>query len=460
MTGHATIAALRQLLSAAATAEWIEHDTVSLSLASPLDFAPLRELSEAGVAVILSDALQASYDRYPTAFGNVGMGEVIRLKFPLTLEGFIATRSLEHLLSLPEACIREPAAYALFDNKALGAKLACTTHIKGADLTDANDSIVGYHQAINLWNLLEKLADHVEADTGSLLFFGVRRTEIRPGFTLSEFPPRDAIQKIEAFVSDSDRRETRLQIFQAALSDFLRDQLPQESFGYLLHGCDRFARRLREGLAIYLSEHSPQKLADEAKSAALSLSEKLEKVITGIETKSLTIPVALILAVKDVDHEAGLTPLNLAVIVASLLFAVTMILVHRSQLSLLGGLLETITITRDDYGRKGLETKNPILATHYGSLETRCYRARTGSWIVCFASWTPLLLSIFAMCLAPAPRKAVQNVSVINPLATMPMPPATPPYGLAPSAVADEPRVSFPWPKISESRAPVPTPPQ
>lgn len=399
MAASDTIAAMRQLLGAAATTEWIEQDTIQVRIARSLDFSVLRELSEAGVALTLPAALQTAFDRSVTAIGEVCRDDIIKLKFSLTLEGFVAARSLEDLLLLPEAFTREPAAYALFGNKTAGADLTITAHVKGEPLDAAPDAIVGYHEAINLWRLLEARADHSEEGTGALLFFGVRRTQIHCGFKLTELPPRGAIGEVEAFLQDRDRGATRLQIFQAELSDFLRDCHPRECFARLLQGCDRFARRLREGLAIYLSEHSPQKLADEAKASALTLSEKLEKVISGLETKSLTIPVALILAAKDVAPGSGFTPLNLAIVGASLLFAVTMTFVHLSQLSLLDGLRQTIAATRADYRRKGLEEKNPVLAVQFGGLETRCSRANAGSWVVCVASWMPLTLCLLALWL-------------------------------------------------------------
>ncbi|MFA6286107.1 MAG: hypothetical protein WC661_01885 [Opitutaceae bacterium] len=414
MAGSSTIAALRQLLTAAKTSNWQEHDTVEMVLSHPIGFSPLRELSEAGVTVTLPDALQVAFDRHTTDTGEVGIDEKIKLKFSLTLEGFVAAQSLEDLLRLPEACTREPAVYALFGNKTADADFTYTAHIKGASLDSATDAIAGYHQTIDLWCLLEQRSDHIEEGTGALLFFGVRRTEIQSGFKLVDLPPRDTVKEIEAFVADEDRRATRLQIFKAELSDFLRDCSPRESFTHLLLGCDRFARRLREGLAIYLSEHSPQKLADEAKASALTLSEKLEKVISGLETKSLTIPVALILAVKDVSPGTGFTVLNLAIAAAALLFAVTMTFVHISQLTLLDVLRDTTSATRADYRRKGLEEKNPVLAIQFGGLETRCSRARVGSWIVCITSWTPLLLCVLAVWfwkppLEHAPQSAETN---------------------------------------------------
>lgn len=458
MAGSSTIAALRQLLTAAKTSNWLDHDTVEMVLGHSISFSPLRELSEAGVTVTLPDALQVAFDRNTTGVGEVDIDEKIKLKFSLTLEGFVAAQSLEHLLRLPEACMREPAAYALFGNKTADTDFTYTARIKGEPLDSATDTIAGYHQTIHLWQLLEQRSDHIEDSTGALLFFGVRRTEIQSGFELVDLPPRDTIKEIEAFVADEDRRATRLQIFKAELSDFLRDCSPRESFGHLLLGCDRFARRLREGLAIYLSEHSPQKLADDAKASALTLSEKLEKVISGLETKSLTIPVALILAVKDVAPGTGLTVLNLAIAAAALLFAVTMTFVHISQLALLDVLRDTTSATRADYRRKGLEDKNPVLAIQFGGLEARCARARVGSWIVCVTSWTPLLLCLLAMWFwKPTHEYAPQSAETNHHAAALT--PAIPQPPTVTAAQYDEPSVFFPSPITSRDQ-PLAPPPQ
>jgi hypothetical protein len=180
-----------------------------------------------------------------------------------------------------------------------------------------------------LWNILQ---DHAEVEVeNSLLFFGIRRTEIAPGFTLDDLKEEIAAEAVRTFIQDTEGKKTRQTIFSSVLSEFLRDQKPGNAFPYLLRNSDMFDRRLKEGLAIYLAEHSPEKLAEQAREEALGFSEKLEKIIGGLETKSLSIPAAVLLAVKEVGPGAGWTVINIIIAASAVTYGITMWAVDHSQ---------------------------------------------------------------------------------------------------------------------------------
>jgi len=167
-------------------------------------------------------------------------------------------------------------------------------------LSKAPPLVKRYHDALKLWQAFESQAEHAVQATHHLLFFGIRKTEIAPRFSIKDLEDADiALPEISEFITNTDRKETRKEIFHSVLSEFLQYQDVDRAFSYLLRQSTMFARKLKEGLAIYLSEHSPEKLAQEARAKYLELVDKLEKIISGMEAKSLTIPAAVLLAVSQ-----------------------------------------------------------------------------------------------------------------------------------------------------------------
>ncbi len=120
-------------------------------------------------------------------------------------------------------------------------------------------------------------------------------------------------------------------------------------------------------------------------------------MITGLETKSLTVPVALLLAVKDLQLGMGLTSLNLIFLCSALIYAGTMFLVHRSQIASLDVFNATIAEAKAGFNRKGLESDNPVLSEAFNGLARRSRAARHGSYLMCTASWVPFLSVVAAI---------------------------------------------------------------
>ena len=394
MSASETITALRQLWDSSSVPEWTGPDQLRLKVANqPVPFALLRNLSAGDVhASLASDSLQLSLDSGTE--GQVPVGEPVRLRVPRILGHLVVANGLKDLLGIVGAQTNEPAAYVLCGKEAPDGWFS---HISGGVLEDPTQAIQRYHQAVRLWGVLTNQAQHTDATTGVLLFFGLRRTEIVPGFELGDLSDEIAIAEIERFVGDTDRQKTRAEIFNSVLSEFLRDQKSEAAFRWVLRGSKLFAQRLKEGLAIYLAERSPEKLAEKARDAAFGLSEKLEKIIGGLEAKSLSVPAAVLLAVKEVEQGAGWTLLNGIIVVSALSYAGTMTLVHRSQVALLKQVDVNLRSTKKELTDKGLDASNPVLTGAFRSLENRCLGAWRGSWLMCIFSWVPIVCVLVSM---------------------------------------------------------------
>lgn len=389
MSIERTVAAFQEL-AAASDLGW-EGRNLKVSLRAPVPMSVLFTL-EAGdlFAEFPTAELQGAFDRKESKTLAAGVGFCLRL--PRTKNRLLIVRDLEELLTVPGLKQEAPLAFGF-----LAPEGRLSLHTPDGPIETTPPLIQRYYRSIRLWKILERHAEYIDPTGSQLLFFGVRKTEIVPGFGVADLAQEVATGEIAAFIDNLDRTETRKEIFLSALSEFLKDVHSDVAFAYLVRGSAPFAQRLREGLAMYLAEHSPEKLAEEARTKALEFSERLEKIITGLETKSLSIPVALLLAVKDVSMGSGFTAMNAMLLFSALLYAVTMTLVHRSQNTLLEVVKETLTTTQKRFMERGLERGNPILATTFVALERRCALAARGSRVMALASWIPIASVIIAM---------------------------------------------------------------
>jgi hypothetical protein len=344
-------------------------------------------------------------------------GSRIALQVPRIVSGSaIVARDLEDLLSIEMACSRAPQAYFLWKEDFV--------FESDADLTAAPQVVKRYHDALALVGLLAALQDHKSPD-GNILFFHLQKLEICVRFDVGDLNWKVFSREIADFVGDvraPDRKH--LEIFRGVLCTFLRNELREERLGYLIRRSEDFTRTLNESLALYLSENSPQKLFEEAQKNWLSLTEKLEKVILGMEAKSLSIPVALLLAVKEVELGLRLTPINVVILGASLLFAVTLVFFHLSQTAILSIINTEIKTSEQDLKQKGLNDSNRLLKDSFPTLSRRAENTVKGSWCMAVLGCTPVLVCIWAAFIATPKSQLV--ISNQPPPAATPTPTATP----------------------------------
>jgi len=373
----------------------VEHKSIS--------FETLKQLESSNV--FAESLLLPSNPKIQADFNSGKPGELppktsFRLRLPRVVSGQVVAKNLADLLSISAATYRVPTEYFLVNNEDSGQHFCFSGQ---ASLSKATPLIKRYHDAIALWRIIEGQAEHSVASTRQLLFFGIRKTEIAPGFSLKDLAEDIAVAEILDFAANPDRVETRKEIFRSVLSEFLQDQKPDRAFSYLLRQSALFARRLKEGLAIYLSDHSPEKLAKQAQSAYLDLADKLEKIVSGMEAKSLSIPAAVLLAVKESDFGRNWTALNVLIIVATFLYLITMLIVFLSQRAMLNVLGTTISKTIKELREQGLDEKNPILSDSFAKLQSRRAHTQIGSRLMLGFSFVPLAAVIYAVfCASPA----------------------------------------------------------
>jgi hypothetical protein len=397
---------LIDVFAACGAPKWIDNnssvDLVVEKMSIP--FNTLRQLERDGVfAEKLSSSLnhKIQIDFNSGKEGELPPSATFRIKLPRVIGGCVVAKNLADLLSISSATYREPKAYLLVNAEGSDAPFI----FSGPEsLSNATSLIRRYHDAIALWQVIANQSEHSVVATHHLLFFGIRKTEIIPYFSINDLEDEIPVSEIAEFSNNKDREETRKEIFRSVLSEFLQDQKPHRTFSYLLRQSTLFSRRLKEGLAIYLSDHSPEKLAQEADAKYLELIEKLEKIVSGMEAKSLTIPAAVLLAVKEAELGGKWTTLNTIIIVSTGLYLIAMLIVFLSQRAILNLLATTIQKTTANLKQQGLDEKNPILSESFVKLDLRRKHAQIGSRIMFGFSFVPLLAVIYAIFYASQPQ--------------------------------------------------------
>lgn len=411
------IAALRQVWDASKDPIWPSVSEVELTATEVIPFGRFDELALGGIYVTLHNS-QAQVALNAKQPGSLRAGDRFTFTLPRQMDRLVVAESLASILQIRAAQTRLPAAYILLQSESNGGFFSYTAESK---IEQAPVVFQRYHAAIRLWTMLADIAEYTDETNGDLLFFGTRRTILKPGFNLADLGGPIAVELFDKFFQDDDRKDARSEIFVCVLSEYLRDQDGDSAFRSVLRGTEVLARRLREGFAIYLAQHSPEKVAEAAKAASLTLSEKLEKIISSLETKSLSIPIALLLGVKDVESGLGATALNSVFIISGLIFAATMCLVHFSQLALLDVIRSMIESSEAEFKLKGLSENNEVLVVAFGSLKKRSKAAKGFSWLMAAASWVPLASIVGTVFLGvPKPTPALvpaQASAVVAPVA-------------------------------------------
>jgi hypothetical protein len=383
---------------------WVCSERIELSQTSgQCSFDSLRSLEDVGIFVedINSETetnLQAQYNAGTR--GDLSEDSILKLRIPRILSKLAVVKDLNDLLSINGAKCRMPN-YCIVAPNSEGkcAAFQFSIQMKSEDVPIPFQL---YFRAVHLWNMLDS-QDHHKTESGALLFFGLRRIEIAPNYSIKDLAAlagEEGITEIEKFVLNEDRIDTRREIFNSALSEYLKDYDSSDAFGHIVRANDRFARRLREGLALFLSENSPEKLAEEGRRQHFELAEKVEKGIHSVEIKALTVPVALLLIVSQIERGEGMNVPNAIILSAVVVYWVVMLIAHSSHLTTIRILRGRINKAIADLRERGIESGNPLLSEEFASLRTRCRNCYIGAWVVWPFSFVPIVALIYASFLS------------------------------------------------------------
>lgn len=206
-------------------------------------------------------------------------------------------------------------------------------------------------------------------------------------------------QVIDQFLNDEVQKEARMEVFTSAICDFLKDQTPENSFSWILKGSEALERRVKEGWNIYLASISPEKIASEARSKALEISERIEKLVTNAELKGLSIPAVILLSIKDVAIGKGFTMINSIILISTFIYILAMAFGFHSQRLMLRTVKRNLDTVSSDALAKGLTRDNPVFSGLIDDLEDRISRIDDFSCVAVVCSALPFVFVIASMFL-------------------------------------------------------------
>ncbi len=400
MNPEVTISRFRELLSAI-HGDWTwDQGCLRVITKGELSCQLLRDLEPAGFTPLFDN--ESVTRAYETLNSNtLPTGCKVILKVPKRASKIAVVKSVDELIEMPAVQSGDLAAYIVCDATCI------YSYVANDGAVADTDELRSLSQVIEFWNLLKEISDHQQED-GTLLFFSIRKVEVSIGFAKADLGGSE-IPWILKFARDLDREEVRREIFKSMLAEMLVDQSPEKAFSFLLNSLKPFSRRLKEGLAVYLSDHSPAKLQKGAEEKALSYTEKIDKLVSGMEAKSLTIPAALLVAYKEAAAgEPLLMGGNLVVLVTAMLYLLTMVWAHFTQRDLVAQLDGTVMAFAEDLERKGLDADNPVLKSVCPSLKARIKYAGFATWVMCICAGLPLLCIILQIQFG-APKAKVED---------------------------------------------------
>lgn len=395
MTPRDTFDLLRSIFRECEFQDWNSTDSFTLStLNATLQYDDFRKLRDEGFVATFSDSTQnTTYDNEVEA--AVPANSKITLVIPRSAHELAICSSLSNLIAIEGLTEELPFAFIII-GKGMETVYYCRSEINNP----LPPLVESYIQAIGLWTLLKREAEHVDQLSSDLLYFSTRRTQISPGFKVSDLQSLKSIGSITDFIECEENNSTRKEIFSAVISEYLQDHDREDSFAVILRSVKIIGKRLREGLAIYLAANSPAKLAAAARTEYLSLSEKLDKLINSIEVKSLAIPAGLLLCAKEAEKGVPFSALNFVLYITVGVFIYVMHKVADTQSNVLSGIKSIIDLTHAEFQNKGLDEQNTTLVVNFQTLSERVTSAKLQLRVTKWASWAPLLglivVSVFA----------------------------------------------------------------
>lgn len=373
-----------------------DNELTAKIIDSPINYQTLLTFSHLEVfvlGVILANGQDVHTKFIEGKVKEIEPGVVVRLKVPCSVTKFIVAENLDKLLSNPTATRMHPQSYILTHD--LDGMQNVFSYTGESCLQNASKPVKSYHKAIDLWGVIKSQADHTDDALGYMLFFGIRRTEIKAGFSREDLSGEILSKKIGDFINNEDRKKTRSEIFRHALSDFLKEHNPKEAFSYLLRESARFELRLREGLALFLTEHTPDKLAEEGKQIYYDIAEKIDKTVSSIELKSLTIPISLLLIVKEVERGQGLNMVNSCIVLAMALYVVAMSFALSSHVARYRVHAQHLKEAIMDLKARGLAEDNKVLTVDLASLQKRSFTCLIGALLSWVFSLVPAAVVVY-----------------------------------------------------------------
>lgn len=254
--------------------------------------------------------------------------------------------------------------------------------------------VVAYVQAVEAWNLLEQLADHVSPSPRRLHFISSPEKQIAlvPNFALDDVLAVQGVGEFDRdFVRSELHREQKRNIVRESLVSLFKGR-KLASLGELAGRFPEFLSTVRASYATYAADFSFQKVRGEVEKQNLDDTLRIHKTLADIQNQLLALPAALVLAVGGM--EPGAHTKNWAIVLGVTVFAGLLAGLIMNQLSALGSIAEEVRIRKARLLDQPKEVSSEFTSA-FREIDARVRRQRwvlKGVGSAAFVTWVAVLL--------------------------------------------------------------------
>lgn len=291
---------------------------------------------------------------------------------------------LDDLLKEGEACIREPSEFLLLKIDQSEPSFFCSLSSEPPP-----KSIESYRAAQFLFQKVELMASHELSTTmpKSFVLFDTYDLVLKPSYKHSDLNSEFPMEDLKSFFGRSDQQPLRKEVFIGTLCDFLKDIPPGQMAGRLLkdHSGDQFVKRLNSNFKLCQKDLRVDERLKGLRSELSDLSERVAKIVLGLEAKALAIPGAIIVSAKVIGVDGGWSLANSAVFVGLVLLSLVTSAAFFAQKSISSALLEDI----EDLKKRAIEeASSSSMEKRLKSLKNRIEFAKYVKLLVVILSWS------------------------------------------------------------------------
>ena len=221
--------------------------------------------------------------------------------------------------------------------------------------------IDNYEDTVSLIGLLSSLAafEDSRSEPKTLYFFQDSKIKVPVKYEGADISELADLDQLKAELNREDEKDTREEVFVNHLVDELRGVAVEKRFRHILQEFDSICHQYRQGHQRYLQNFSYEKLKSSFIKDRASYLERLNRVVTEVQNKLITIPLGLLLVGGQLNAKDPYSGVNFVIAFGAIVLTVMMHLLINNQKNLLGDIKEEIQRLDEEYQER--ETDRPKL---------------------------------------------------------------------------------------------------
>lgn len=221
--------------------------------------------------------------------------------------------------------------------------------------------VTQYLDAVRLWQLFDRAADHGTGQGHSLYFIKTfeSKIELRCEYSATDLCPLDGLDEFAKNYFESDHhRDQKRTIIRNALLELFKGKLVVR-FSEVMPGFKDFAERVRSAYVLYTTDFSFEKLRSEVDKQNLEDMLRLNKTFSDIQNQLLAIPAAMLLVGANV--KADNLAANSATVVGVSIFVWIIWKLIRNQVNSVTAIEEEIHLRRNKVKEQPADISEKLL---------------------------------------------------------------------------------------------------